>query len=181
MQSVDLSSSYFALFDLPVSFDVDRKILTERYRTLQRTVHPDRYADAADSERRLSIQMAARINEGYQTLKDPLARARYILELSGVVLDDLDTTFDNEFLMEQMELRERLGAVKKCANPQQQLQKIADDISARKKEITEAVALLFVENTGEALEKARNLTRKLQFFSRLEEEVDALDDDLSDY
>jgi len=181
MQSADLSSSYFALFDLPVSFDVDRKILTERYRTLQRTVHPDRYADAADSERRLSVQMAARINEGYQTLKDPLARARYLLEISGVVLDDLDTAFDNEFLMEQMDLRERLGDVKKCADPQQQLQEIADDISARKKEITEAVALLFVENTDEALEKARNLTRKLQFFSRLEEEADALDDDLSDY
>lgn len=181
MQSVDLSSSYFALFDLPVSFDVDRKILTERYRTLQRTVHPDRYADAADSERRLSVQMAARINEGYQTLKDPLARARYILEISGVALDDLDTAFENEFLMEQMELRERLGAVKESADPHQQLQKIADDIGERQKGITETLAFLFVENTDEALEKARELTRKLQFFSRLEEEVDALDDDLSDY
>ena len=181
MQSVDLSSSYFALFDLPVSFDVDRKMLTERYRTLQRTVHPDRYADAADSERRLSVQMAARINEGYQTLKDPLARARYILEISGVALDDLDTAFENEFLMEQMELRERLGAVKESADPHQQLQKIADDIGERQKGITETLAFLFVENTDEALEKARELTRKLQFFSRLEEEVDALDDDLSDY
>ena len=181
MQSVDLSNSYFALFDLPVSFDVDRKILTERYRTLQRTVHPDRYADAADSERRLSVQMAARINEGYQTLKDPLARARYILEISGVALDDLDTAFENEFLMEQMELRERLGAVKESADPHQQLQKIADDIGERQKGITETLAFLFVENTDEALEKARELTRKLQFFSRLEEEVDVLDDDLSDY
>ena len=84
MQSVDLSSSYFVLFGLPVSFDVDRKTLAERYRELQRTVHPDRFANAADSERRLSVQMAARVNEGFQTLKDPLARGRYMLELQGV-------------------------------------------------------------------------------------------------
>jgi len=181
MQSVDLSSSFFTLFDLPVSFDVDRKILTERYRTLQRTVHPDRFANAAESERRLSVQMATRINEGYQTLKDPLARGRYLLELRGVVLDDMDTAFDGEFLMEQMELRERLGAVKDCADPHQQVQKIADDISTRKNEITEALAVSFIENTSESLKKARDLTRKLQFFSRLEEETEALDGDLSDY
>ena len=104
-----------------------------------------------------------------------------MLELRGVALDDLDTAFDSEFLMEQMELRERLGAVKECADPHQKLQKIADDISARKKEITGTLAVFFIENTSEALEKARDLTRRLQFFSRLEEEVNALDDDLSDY
>ena len=183
MQSVDLSSSYFALFDLPVSFDVDRKILTERYRTLQRTVHPDRFANAAESERRLSMQMAARINEGFQILKDPLARGRYLLELRGVELNDLDTAFDGEFLMEQMDLRERLGAVRGSVDPHQQLQKISSDIDMRVKEITEEMAVLFVEdsveNNGLALEKAKDLTRKLQFFRRLEEEVDSLDDDLS--
>jgi molecular chaperone HscB len=185
MQSADLSSSYFTLFDLPVSFDIDRKILAERYRTLQRTVHPDRFANAAESERRLSVQMAARINEGFQILKDPLARGRYLLELRGVELNDLDTAFDGTFLMEQMELRERLGDVKNTADPHQQLQKITSDIGARVKEITEEMAALFaedsVENSAIALEKVRDLTRKLQFFRRLEEEADALDDDLTDY
>jgi molecular chaperone HscB len=181
MQSSDLSSSYFTLFNLPVSFDVDRKALAERYRTLQRTVHPDRFANAAESERRLSVQMAARINEGYQTLKDPLARGRYLLELRGVGLNDLDTAFDGAFLMEQMELRERLGDVKDSADPHQQLQKIVSDISVRVKDITKEMTSLFVENSDAALEKVRDLTRKLQFFRRLEEEADALDDDLTDY
>ena len=181
MQSADLSSSYFVLFDLPVSFDVDRKILTERYRTLQRTVHPDRFANAAESERRLSVQMAARINEGFQTLKDPLARGRYLLELRGIELNDLDTAFDGAFLMEQMELRERLGAIREFDDPHQQLQKVAEDISTRVKQITDEMAVLFTENSDTALEKVRDLTRKLQFFHRLEEEADALDDDLTDY
>ena len=178
MQSVDLSSSFFALFDLPVSFDVDHKLLTERYRTLQRTVHPDRFANAADSERRLSVQMATHINEGYQTLKDSLSRGRYMLELSGVELNDMDTAFENSFLMEQMELREGLSAVKECEDPHQQLKIISSDIDFRVKEIIEELSVLFKENSDASLEKARYITRKMQFFRKLEEEVDELDDDL---
>jgi molecular chaperone HscB len=181
MQSADLSRSYFSLFDLSESFDVDSKILTGRYRTLQRTVHPDRFANAAESERRLSVQMAARINEGFQTLKDPLARGRYLLELRGVDLDDLDTTFDDAFLMEQMELRERLGAVKGLDDPRQQLKIISSDIGGRVKEITQELAALFSENSEPSLKKARDLTRKMQFFRKLENEADALDEDLDVY
>ena len=181
MQSADLSSSYFTLFDLPVSFGIDRKTLAERYRTLQQTVHPDRFANAAEPERRLSVQMAARINEGFQTLKDPLARSRYLLELRGVELDDMDTAFDGAFLMEQMELRERLGAVKECDDPHQQLIKISSDISVRVKDITEDLAALFNENSDTSLKEARDLTRKMQFFRKLENEADALDEDLDVY
>lgn len=186
MQSVDLSSSYFVLFGLPVSFDIDRKTLAERYRELQRTVHPDRFANTADSERRLSVQMAARVNEGFQTLKDPLARGRYMLELQGVELDDMNTAFDGAFLMEQMELRERLGDVKDSADPHQQLQTIANEIASRTKELTENMASFLREaglqmDKAEALQQAKDLTRKLQFFRRLEEEIDALDDELAGY
>jgi molecular chaperone HscB len=181
MQSADLSRSYFTLFDLPVSFDIDRKTLAERYRTLQQTVHPDRFANAAEPERRLSVQMAARINEGFQTLKDPLARGRYLLELRGVELDDMDTGFDGVFLMEQMELRERLGAVKENDDPHQQLKKISSDISVRVKEITKELAALFIVNSEPSLKKARDLTRKMQFFRKLENEADSLDEDLDIY
>ena len=181
MQSADLSSSYFALFDLPVSFDIDLKALAERYRTLQQTVHPDRFVNAAEPERRLSVQMAARINEGFQTLKDPLARGRYLLEIRGVELDDLDTAFDSAFLMEQMEFRERLEAVKECDNPHQQLTKISSDINARIKEMTKELAAQFIENSESSLNEARDLTRKMQFFRKLENEAELLDEDMGGY
>lgn len=148
---------------------------------MQRAVHPDNYANAAELERRLSVQMAARINEGFHTLVDPLARGRYLLELQGIQLDDMNTAFDNTFLMEQMDLRERLGDVKSSTDPHQQLQKITGDIGTRSKELIENLASLFKEDNEEALEQARDLTRKLQFFRRLEEEADVLEDELADY
>ena len=81
--AADLSTTHFELFGLPLSFDVDMGQLDSRYRELQRTVHPDRFANASDQERRISMQQATQINEGYQVLKDSLRRGRYLLELCG--------------------------------------------------------------------------------------------------
>ena len=107
---MELTQNHFELFGLPVAFDVDAQQLAERYRELQRILHPDRYANASDRERRLSIQHAAQVNEAFQTLKSSLRRARYLLQLKGVEFDDeKETHLDPAFLMEQMELREALA------------------------------------------------------------------------
>lgn len=179
MLAADLSSDFFALFDLPRSFDVDLNALAECYREAQRAVHPDKFANASEAERRLSVQVAARVNEGYRTLKDPLARARYLLELLGVELDDMDTAFDGAFLMEQMELRERLADVKGSADPHQQLVKITQDINTESKALTAKMADFLQAADADSLQQARDITRKLQFFRRLNEEVEALDDELN--
>ena len=181
MQAADLSSSFFALFDLPVSFDVDLNELSARFREAQRAVHPDKFASAPEAERRLSMQLAARVNEAYRVLKNPLLRGRYLLELQGVDLDDADTAFDGAFLMEQMELRERLAGIKNSAEPDVQLHKIADDVAAHSKVLIAQLAKLLDEQSTGSLQQAREVTRKLQFFQRLNEEVDALEDELDDH
>lgn len=181
MQTADLSTNFFALFGLPVSFDVDLDALAQRYREMQRAVHPDRFANASEAERRLSMQLAARLNEGLQTLRDPLARGRYLLELRGVELNDRDTALDGAFLMEQMELRERLDAVTGSENPQLALQNVSRDIQARNQELTAQMAAALAKQDAEALQDARDKMRKLQFFRRLQEEVATLDDELADF
>ena len=179
MQSGDLTSSYFELFGLPVCFDIDSKALAECYRELQRAVHPDRFVNASDAERRLSMQLATRVNEGFRTLKDPLARARYLLELKGVVLDDTDTRLDGGFLMQQMELRERMDAVKGAAGAEQRLHKLRDDIRMLERQLENELSALFADGSPQALQRARDASRKLQFFHRLGEELAQLDDELA--
>jgi len=85
---MDSGRNHFELFGLPVAFEVDMTRLAETYRELQRALHPDRFANASDRERRLSVQQAARVNEAYQILRSPLRRARYLLELRGVEFDE---------------------------------------------------------------------------------------------
>ena len=179
--AADSSTTHFELFGLPQSFDVDLARLDSHYRELQRTMHPDRFVTASDQQRRLSMQQATRINEGYQTLRDPLKRGRYLLELSGYRFDDQHhTTSDAAFLMEQMELREALAEVRAAADPFGALDTIMERISS------DIVALLvqlednFTVSDAHALEAAADALMKMQFFRRLQEEVMDLEADLED-
>lgn len=105
--SIDLGRNFFELFGLEASFAIDAGRLDAAYRELQARVHPDRYVHLPEVERRLSMQWATHVNEGYRTLKQPLDRARYLLHLRGVdVAQESNTAMPAQFLMEQMEWRE---------------------------------------------------------------------------
>jgi molecular chaperone HscB len=79
----DFTRNHFELLGLPAVFGIDPARLDQRYRELQGRVHPDRFAAASEAERRVAMQWATRANEAYRTLRDPLARARYLLSLKG--------------------------------------------------------------------------------------------------
>ena len=109
---VDFSKNFFELFALPISFDVDMATLMAAYRNLQKVVHPDHFAAGTDKEKRLSLEMAAHLNDAVDTLKKPVQRAIYLLKLKSIVVDfETNTAMSPMFLMEQMELRERLEQV----------------------------------------------------------------------
>lgn len=169
---------YYRIFGLPVSFEIDPNLIAERYRELQRAVHPDRFANAGDRERREAVIQAANINEAYHTLKSPLRRARYLLQLQGVEFDDeRETSFAPEFLMEQMELREALVEVRGRDDALDALGTIIDDIDKR-------IGAMLGAFKG-ALEKsdlavAKQIVHKLQFLHKLKQEAEGIEAELAD-
>ena len=105
----DFSRNHFELFNLPVQFSIDLNILDQHYKRLQSEVHPDRFAAAPATERLRSIQLATQANEAYRVLKNPTARARYLLHINGVdTQEESNTAMPAEFLMLQMEWREAI-------------------------------------------------------------------------
>jgi molecular chaperone HscB len=179
--SVDLSCNHFELFGLPPAYLLDRTLLDERYRELQRKVHPDRYASAGDQERRISMQQAAQLNEGYQVLKDPLRRGRYLLELRGHAFnDEQNTTRDTGFLMEQMELRERLAEVRDAPDPLAEIGALLGEIQARFQALDQALAAALAASDHGVPEAAVDQVLKMQFYRKLEQEAQALAADLED-
>jgi len=181
MQQTDLTSDFFTLFGLPLSFEVNISELTSRYREMQRAVHPDRFANASDAERRISMQMAARVNEGFVKLKDPLTRSRYLLELSGIEINDAETSLDNLFLMEQMELREQLSDLADRGDPDGELQVFKKNLSLRENEIIGQIGKIFDTKDRQQLKLVVELTKKLQFFRRLEVEANELEERLVEF
>lgn len=178
---LDFSKNYFELFGLPVGFILDGDALAERYRELQRVVHPDRYANASEQERRLSMQGAAQINQAFQTLKDPIARASYLLTLYGIDIDvQQETTQDMAFLMEQMELREELEEIRQQSDPYAAIGDLGNRINRQIKTLVGQMALQFETPTPEQLQEARELLRKMRFLQKLRSEVEAVEAELED-
>jgi molecular chaperone HscB len=133
-------------------------------------VHPDRFASAGDAERRASMQWTTRVNEAYRTLRSPVQRAKYLLELEGVdVAFETNTAMPPEFLMRQMELREALEAAGD-ARDADALDALRASLRADKLELERALAEAIDARRDHA--GAAGLTRKLMFFDKLDAEID---------
>ena len=172
----DLGKSYFELFGLPVTYDLDVTDLATRYRELQRRFHPDRFASASEPERRLSLQLTAQINAAFKTLKDPVARARYLLVLQGVDTgEDTDTAMDTAFLMEQMELRESLAEAREAADRHARLGTLRLRVNEEFEARSALLRTRFAENSEPARQQARNVVREMQFLQKLAHEVEELE------
>ncbi len=127
---MNLQSNDFELFELPLAHALDRAQLDERWKALQREVHPDRHAAADAQTQRQAMQWSVRINEAYQRLKDPLRRAAYLCELHGAPIQaENNTAMPAVFLMQQMEWREALDEATTLA----QLEDMADEVAATRK------------------------------------------------
>jgi molecular chaperone HscB len=177
MQS-DVGRNYFELFGLPASFELDTALLSKRYLELQRTVHPDKYANATDRERRMSVQQAAIINEAFNTLKSPLGRARYLLALHGLeVNDESNTVMDTAFLMQQMELRESLEEIGGNKDAEA-LELFVDDVLREKKALVGKLAAFFLNVDEAGLKQAHEVTLKMQFLDKLLAEAEELEESM---
>src|SRR3990172_1789239 len=70
--------TYFELFGLEPTYDLDLGLLRRKYLTLSRTIHPDVAGRSGDQVRRQSLDLSAGLNRAYDTLRDPAARAEYL-------------------------------------------------------------------------------------------------------
>ena len=57
---MDLTADFFSLFELPRAFRLNVSELDSRYRDVQAQVHPDRFANAPEGERRTCFHHSSR-------------------------------------------------------------------------------------------------------------------------
>ena len=105
-----MTQNYFELFNLPEKFEIDSVRLQENYRSIQKEIHPDRFATSTENEKNQSMIKSTQVNDAYQTLKSTTKRAKYILSLHKSVEK---ITLPPDFLMQQMEWEEHLEDIEK--------------------------------------------------------------------
>ena len=167
---MDFNADYFSLFQLPRTFRQDTSALDNRFREVQAQVHPDKFVQAGDAERRLSLQWATRANEAYQTLKKPLARAQYLLSLAGHDLEgENNNAMPPEFLMEQMEWREAVAEAR-IAREVGELEQLHHRVKERMANRYEQLAELLDDQKD--FSTASDRVRRLMFLEKLLFDID---------
>jgi len=174
---MDINQSHFALFGLPETFALDQKALDGAFRRVQGEVHPDRFAAEGAAEQRVALQWATRANEGYQTLKDPLSRARYLCETHGVDLAvESNTHMPAEFLMAQLNWREALEDAERDGDSAA-LEELSRDLAdAYRRELADVENLI---DGNQDFKGAADAVRRLMFLAKTREDVGAALDALT--
>ena len=172
----DFNKNFFELFNLPVEFGIDRALLSERYRRLQQDMHPDRYATASAQQQRIAVQYSALVNEAYATLNKPLSRALYLLKMAGMSQQQISAEpVDGGFLIEQMELREKLESIDDLVNPDPVIDhlvaEIGQDIRNHQAEFAASYAAGDLDTAGSACVKMQYLEKLLQEAEEKESEL----------
>ena len=161
-------ADHFARLGLARGFAVDPAELEKRYFSLQRRLHPDRFANRSAAERALSMQQATTINEAWGVLGDPLRRAEYLLSLLGVTVnaESGNGATDPEVLAEAMEDREAAMEAEDGAA----IDRLAADAKARRAACEDALARSFAAGDAAA---ATGLATRLKYLEKLSGELRA--------
>ncbi|CDH53775.1 iron-sulfur cluster co-chaperone proteinmitochondrial [Lichtheimia corymbifera JMRC:FSU:9682] len=141
-------------------FDVDPKALRFKFLTLQQKAHPDSYSQASKREHEYAQLQSSTLNKAYHTLKDPLARAKYLLELQGVEVGESDSLEDPALLMEVMEIREELDE----ATTEEEVAQVKETNDEKYQETVQRLSEAF---SGNDLDAAKKFMIQLQYWESI--------------
>ena len=152
---------YFSLFKIPNDFEVDLAAVRETYLSFQRAFHPDQFTASSESEQLAALQSSSLLNDAYETISSPIKRAAYLLSLSQ---NDLGM----ELLVEQMELRELLGALPGGERGLEELEALQVEVEKKVASCQSDFGVAFAKKD---LQLSKRLYHKLQFLFKLTAEI----------
>jgi len=158
----------FRRLGIEPDFDIDLDLIEKRYLGFQRAIHPDRFASKPAKERALAEAQSVALNEAYETLKDPLRRAAYLLEMKGrtasVAKDQ--TVNDPTLLMEALEAREKLAE----AESVEAVEALQVEAGAQAIRLLSDISTAFADDN---LDAANRLTTRLKYLRKYLEDTRA--------
>jgi molecular chaperone HscB len=166
VQPLPAEIDLFAVLGLPRRLVVDAAELERRYHAASRAVHPDRFQTAGERERELSLAASAAVNRAYRTLRDPVARGRYWLELHGARLGDAGAAVPAAIAGEVFETQEKLEALRAAGATapgaiRDEVTACRDTLAARLAALRAALAEGYAAANGDGTASIEALRRRL--------------------
>ncbi len=105
---------FFAALGLPRKLTIDSAQLEQVYHDLGRRIHPDRFANGAANLRDASLRGTALLTRAYRTLRDPVSRGLYWLELNGHKLAENNKSVPADLAEMVFEVQEQLADLREA-------------------------------------------------------------------
>jgi molecular chaperone HscB len=150
---------HFQRLGLPRRFSVDEAALERAYLALSRDIHPDYHLTGSEAELSASQELSAALNEAYNTLRDPFARADYLVNLEGGPAASEHKQLPQNFLAEMLEAREE---VELARGSPAKVAKLDEEITKRSAAILEQVGSTFGRYESPHLEEAQRVNLRTQ-------------------
>jgi len=167
VQPVSKETDYFTCFGFPRRLTIDPAKLEAKFYEMSRAFHPDFYQNKSDTEQAISLGNAATLNTAYRTLRDPIQRAEYLLDLEAGSVKEIRTSPPADLFEEILELQETLEEYR-ASDPtsdsgrqfRAKLQTEQQALDGRKQEMEAQLQRLFadwdaLQDRGEASREAR--------------------------
>ncbi len=167
VQPVSKDTDYFTCFGFPRRLSIDLKKLEAKFYELSRAFHPDFYQNKSDTEQTISLSNAATLNTAYRTLRDPIKRAEYLLDLEAGAVKEIRSSPPGDLFEQILELQDTLDeyrAIDKTSETGQQLrEKLREEqhaLEQRKRDMETQLQQIFrdwdaLQERGEATSQTR--------------------------
>ena len=152
VQPLSKEFDYFTCLGLPRLLTIDSEQLEEKYYEMSRSFHPDYFQRKTEVEQEISLRNSALLNTAYRTLKDPVRRAEYLVQLEAGNAKDIRNSPPAELFEEILALQEDLEEFESLTQDQDSTQreelrrKITDDrtmLEQRQKDMEQRLTSLF--------------------------------------
>ena len=167
--------NYFEFYGIPESFNTNQATLKKKFYELSKLYHPDFYAGEDEAKQQEILELSTLNNKAYQILSDPARRMKYILKVHGLVSEGAKPQLPADFLMEMMDINERLMEVEDA----EQLAQVTAEVLAIEGDINDKIAELTadyeqIEHTAQ--ESRRNEIAEIyyrqKYLLRIKESLD---------
>jgi len=171
------AADYYRFFGLERRLSLDAAALQKRFYELSRLLHPDRYSRRSANEQRYSLEATAILNDAYRVLRDPVARAEYVLKEEGFDIgEQRSKNVPSDLLEEVFELNMALEELRDGdASVRPRLEAELGRFDSMREEIDQELAALFERyDRGcqrETLSQIRGLLNRRRYITNLSTEV----------
>jgi molecular chaperone HscB len=158
--------NYFELLGIEEAFSIDSNLLRKNYLQRSRDSHPDLVGILAEA----NLDHSSELNAAYETLKNPVLRILYILNLNDISVDAKSVLLPQDFLMEMMDINEEIeeakGSDHLMQKANQKLNALNSDLESEYKEVLDHYSLK--SKNAEVLDSMRSYYMKNNYLKRLQ-------------